>query len=120
MAVKLRRVIIAARFRGPCPEQATARNPGRPRSLGRRRDLINKHCETRGIMPTGRLSLSATQPEFWNPTGQMTAELLPGNGEEVRFNVIPTVASSPRQVFKVAWNDDSGDRENCTTLRSPL
>jgi hypothetical protein len=23
MAVKLRRVIIAARFRGPCPEQAT-------------------------------------------------------------------------------------------------
>jgi hypothetical protein len=25
MAVKLRRVIIAARFRGPCPEQATPR-----------------------------------------------------------------------------------------------
>ena len=48
MAVKLRRVIIAARFRGPCPEQAApARNPGRPRSLGRRRHMINKNCEAR-------------------------------------------------------------------------
>jgi hypothetical protein len=28
MAVKLRRVIIAARFRGPCPEQATRKKPG--------------------------------------------------------------------------------------------
>ena len=49
MAVKLRRVIIADRFHGPCPEQATpARNPGRPRRLGSRRDLINKNRETRG------------------------------------------------------------------------
>jgi hypothetical protein len=55
MAVKLRRVNIAARSRSPCPEQATpARNPSRPRRLGRRlgrrRDLINKYCETRGIV----------------------------------------------------------------------
>jgi hypothetical protein len=28
MAVKLRRVIIAARFRGPCPKQATRKKPG--------------------------------------------------------------------------------------------
>ena len=43
MTIKLRRVIIAARFRSPCPEQATpARNPGRPRRLGRRRNMINE------------------------------------------------------------------------------
>jgi hypothetical protein len=47
MAVKLRRVIIAARFRGPCSAGHPARNPGRPRSLGRRWHLINKNCETR-------------------------------------------------------------------------
>ena len=28
MTIKLRRVIIAARFRGPCPEQATRKKPG--------------------------------------------------------------------------------------------
>jgi hypothetical protein len=48
MAVKLRRVIIAARFRSPCPEQATPQETrAGPRSLGRRRNLINKNCETR-------------------------------------------------------------------------
>ena len=48
MTIKLRRVIIAARFRGPCPEQATPPTPGRPRRLGRRRHMINQNCETRG------------------------------------------------------------------------
>jgi hypothetical protein len=32
MAVKLRRVIIAARFRGPCPEQVTPRRKPGPSS----------------------------------------------------------------------------------------
>jgi hypothetical protein len=51
MTIKLRRVIIAARFRNPCPEQATPQETrGRPRRLGSRRDLINKICETRGCL----------------------------------------------------------------------
>ena len=51
MTIKPRRVIVAARFRGPCPEQASpARNPGRARRLGRRRHMINQNCETQGVV----------------------------------------------------------------------
>ena len=40
-----RGVIIAARFRRPCPEQAT-RNQSRPRSLGRSWNMINQICKS--------------------------------------------------------------------------
>ena len=50
MAVKLRRVIIAARFRGPCPEQATPGKkpgpfspPGRPLGLDQQKPA--KHVD---------------------------------------------------------------------------
>ena len=50
MAVKLRRLIIAARFRGPCPEQAT---PQETRAVlaawAAARHMINKNCETREV-----------------------------------------------------------------------
>jgi hypothetical protein len=36
-----------------------------------------------------------------------------------RFDLLPTEASAHRQVCKVTWNDDSGDRERYATLRSP-
>jgi hypothetical protein len=48
MAVKLRRVIIAARFRGPCPEQATPQETRAVLAAWAAADLINKTCETRG------------------------------------------------------------------------
>jgi hypothetical protein len=48
------------------------------------------------------------------------AEFLAPTGAEVRFDLIPTEASAPRQVCKVTWNDDSGDRERYATLQSPL
>jgi hypothetical protein len=49
MAVKLRRVIIAREIsRSMPPAGQPARNQGRPRSLGRSRDMINQNCETRG------------------------------------------------------------------------
>ncbi|MEY9934480.1 hypothetical protein ABH926_009148 [Catenulispora sp. GP43] len=40
MTVKLRRVIIASRFRGPRPDLAPRRNPGRTAGLGRSRNMI--------------------------------------------------------------------------------
>jgi hypothetical protein len=51
MAIKLRRVIIAARFRSPCPEQAT---PQETRAVlaawGAGWHVIHKNCETRAPM----------------------------------------------------------------------
>jgi hypothetical protein len=41
--IKPRRVVIAARFRSPCPKQATPQEaPSRPHRLSCRRNMINK------------------------------------------------------------------------------
>ena len=45
MAIKLRRVNIAARFRSSCPEQATPQETRTARGLGRRWHMIHKNCE---------------------------------------------------------------------------
>jgi hypothetical protein len=50
MTIKLRRVIIAARFHSPCPEQATPQETRAVLAWGRRRDLINKPCKTRATL----------------------------------------------------------------------
>jgi len=50
MTVKLRRVIIAARFHSPCPEQATPQE-ARISQPGPLRDMINKRRNTK---PPGR------------------------------------------------------------------
>jgi hypothetical protein len=39
---KLRRVIVAARFRSQCLSRRSRNGPSRPRSLGRSRDMINQ------------------------------------------------------------------------------
>ena len=49
MAVKLRRVILAARFRNPSPEQATPQETRAVLAAGRRWHMINQNCETRGV-----------------------------------------------------------------------
>jgi xanthine/CO dehydrogenase XdhC/CoxF family maturation factor len=47
MTIKLRRVIIAARFRGPCPDQVTRKKPGPSSRPGPQPEHDHQNRETR-------------------------------------------------------------------------
>ena len=98
MAVKLRRVIIAARFRGPCPEQATpqetravlaawaaagndqqiceTRAPSKAQLRCESPDYLRRWCYRRTVvgvimLAAWKVDLRRSQgwADFWNPTG---------------------------------------------------
>jgi hypothetical protein len=53
------------------------------------------------------LSAAVKPGEPWE-AGKMEVDVLPGNGAEARFIVVPTRASSPRVVCKVTWLNSRG------------